>query len=291
MSTITVDWRKLEGRLFDKFVEKLSGDHYKELIQTEPEFEAKVNGHPFTPTRTIHDVRPKKIGGELGAQIAADQAEAERPERELNEQITAMVEKDLAEKYKKLRSRLDSGLGLDRELCVWMDLPPNIPVMPIPAAGFAGAAQNAILVAAKKFMNRHEAEGRFNENEQQVLYKTLIDACGTPGRMFDPRSDVSWEAVYKTCLMAGRIRPQRTQPVEAPKPKKVNLENVLPSQEELKKQYRTVPVVQWRGKWYARRDLDQMLGDDYRTLLRETGFKGDGPLLLNTNDLSRRGGS
>jgi hypothetical protein len=39
----------LEGRLFDKFVEKLSGDQYKHLIQTEPEFEARVNNHPFTP--------------------------------------------------------------------------------------------------------------------------------------------------------------------------------------------------------------------------------------------------
>jgi hypothetical protein len=54
----------LEGRLFDKFVEKLSGDQYKHLIQTEPEFEARENGHFFTPQPSIHDVRPKKIGGE-----------------------------------------------------------------------------------------------------------------------------------------------------------------------------------------------------------------------------------
>ncbi len=275
-------WHTLEGRNFDKFVEKLSGDQYKELIQTEPEFEAKVNGHPFTPQRSIHDVRPKKIGGELGAMIEADELECTRPEREAQEyaeRVANAAATNTVRMYNKLRKHLDMAIGLDKELCEFVDLPKNIPIMPIPPAGFAGAAAQAMDIAARAFGAKHHREGRFSDNEINAMYSVLKSGCGLPGKMFDPRTELAWEAVYRICVAANLVRADRTkqevEPEPAAKPKpKVNLEPAPLTPAEQKRHYYNKGVVAWKGKWYTQSDVDAMGSEEYKHLVVETGYDG-----------------
>jgi hypothetical protein len=78
-----------------------------------------------------------------------------------------------------------------------------------------------------------------------ILLRTMTDACGIVGKVFDPRSEVSWEAAYKY-LMAGRISATRTKPFEE-KPK-VNLERAEPTPAELRRAYFNDVVILWKGK-------------------------------------------
>jgi hypothetical protein len=288
MQAITMDWRQFKDETsFQRFVDRqLSADQYKHLIQTDGAFRNRINGNPWDSTPNARDARPATINpaSELAKMIKADEDEATRPERELAE----MVNQDIAAKKLRLQKRLDSGQGLDAQLCAWVGLPNNIPIMPIPVAGFTGAGLGAIKTAAKAFMAKHGKEGRFNQDEQLMLMKTMTDACEIVGKMFDPRVVTSWEAVYMTCLMSDRIRPQRTA---EPKPETpdvmVNVtKKAEPTAEEKRKQYMNCPVFKSHklGRTLTAYDVDQLLGEDYKTIIRE-GYKADGPLLLNTDQL------
>jgi hypothetical protein len=287
-------WKGLSPSAFDKYVDKLSSEQYRSMCATDPEFFEAVNTTPDKRKTWGKDANYTiKKDSALGQFVAEEEHERTRPEREIQEQITDMVNKDLDAKYRKLRSRLDAGIGLDAQLCIWLDLPKNIPICPRPAAGFAEAGLAAMLKAARTFMSKHRAEGYFDDAEREVLYKTMSDACDVPGRMFDPRSDVSWEAVYKICLMAGRVRPQRTQPVEAPSTKKpellVNLEKAQPTPEERRRFYMTQPV--WTSKILGRTltqfDIDRRLSaDDFKTICNE-GYTKEGRILTHTDQLRK----
>jgi hypothetical protein len=286
MQAITKDWRQFkDDKSFQRFVDRsLSADQYKFLCNTDEAFRNRVNGNPWDSTPNVRDARPATINpaSELAKMIQADQEESERPERELAD----MVNQDIAAKKLKLQKRLDSGQGLDAQLCAWVGMPHNVPVVPVPVAGFSGADLDAIKAAAKAFMAKHEQEGRFNQEEQLLLMKTMTDACNIVGRMFDPRSEVSWEAVYMTCLMAGRIRPQRTQPetktVETPK---ITLPKGL--EESARRKKYTQDVVFHSRKLnrdLTRADIDGLLGDDYAMIVKE-GYSADGEILRSTDQL------
>jgi len=267
-----MDYLQLSDADFSRFTDKLSSEEYRKIFNNDPEgFADRINGG-----RTWEAHR--------------DQKEQDA----LNKQITDTVEKDLAEKNKKLRSRLDSGIGLDAQLCTWLDIH-NIPVTPIPTAGFAGAATEAIKVGARAFMAKHASEGRFSEDEQYALMKTMTDACNVVGRMFDPRTTQAWEAVYKICLMAGRVRPMRLEPEPTPEPtmaERISKIAAEPTPEEKRISYRNTVV--WKSRTLGdltQNDIDNKLtGDQYKKLVNEEGYSADGRILVNTAQIHPRGG-
>ena len=279
-------WKGLSPTAFDKYVDKLSSEQYRSICATDPEFFEAVNTAPDMRKTWGKDANYTiKKDSALGQFVAEEEHERTRPERELNEQIAVMVEKDLAAKNKKLRSRLDAGLGLDAQLCTWLDLPKNIPVMPIPTAGFSGAGMEAVKSAAKSFMSKHENEGRFNEDEQLMLFKTMVDACGIVGKQFDPRSEISWETVYKICLFAGRVRPQRMQPAPKPEPVQQTLSKGLTESARRKKFTQEIVFHSRKlNRDLTMADIEGLLGDDYKTIIAE-GYSADGELLTNTDQL------
>ena len=141
--------------------------------------------------------------------------------------------------------------------------------------------------AVRSFKEKQKVEGYFSDGEQDVLWKTLTDACGIPGKMFDPRTEAAWSAVYKLCLMAGRISATRTKPVVAAvedgKPT-CNLTPAEPTPADLRRAYFNDVVVTWRGKRYTASDVDKMSSQDYKDLVGQTGYDG-GKIARNMNQI------
>jgi len=264
-----MDYLALSDSDFARFTDKLSSEEYRKIFNNDPEgFADRINGG-----RTWEEHRDRK------------------EQDALNKQIADMVDKDLAAKNKKLRSRLDSGVGLDAQLCTWLDLPTNIPIMPIPTAGFSGAGLAAIKAAARAFMAKHASEGRFSEDEQYALMKTMTDACNVVGRMFDPRTTQAWEAVYKICLMAGRVRPMRLAPEPTPEPtmaERISKIAAEPTPEEKRISYRNTVVFKSRSLGdLTAYDIERKLtADQYKQIIAE-GYSKDGQILLNTQELTQ----
>jgi hypothetical protein len=101
--------------------------------------------------------------------------------------------------------------------------------------------------------------------------------------MLSPMGARCWQAAFNLSKTVGRVAHEAK-----PKPEekeKVNLEPAPPTKEELQKEYRTRIVVKWRGNLLTKADLDHKLGGDYKTVLKKTGYKGGGELLLNTYQL------
>jgi hypothetical protein len=284
-------WKGLSPTAFDKYVDKLSSEQYRSMCATDPEFFEAVNITPHKRKTWGKDANYTiKKDSALGQFVAEEEHERTRPERELHGQIADMVEKDLAATKLKLRTRLDSGLGLDKQLCGWVGLPKNIPITPNPVAGFSCAGLAAVKAAWAKFAERHETDGRFTEDEKDILIRTMSDACGIVGKVFDMRSEVSWEAVYMVCLMAGRIKPNRTKAVEEQEEPSMatRIANMVadPTPADRKRAYLNDVVFHSRGlsRDLTKADIDGLLGDDYKTIVDE-GYSTDGKILRNTNDL------
>lgn len=270
MSTVTTNWRKLEGRLFDTFVEKLSTAQYKELMR-DKEFESKLNGHPFT--------RPETAEEEADAQPLRDAiAKFEKDAKEL-----AIEMRD------KLKRRLDASAGLTTDLINFFlnDAQyKNLPMMSAAGTGisFTPADKAAIKQAFQTFSA--EVKREFTSDEQNVLLRTLADAGGL-AKALSPMHARCWKAALVLAKTVGRISSDA-----ATKKPTVNLEPAKPTTADLKRAYKQDVVFYSRklSRDLTMSEIDALGSADYDSIIKE-GFTTHGRILRNSDDLRpARGG-
>jgi hypothetical protein len=284
----TTDFTTMSDQVFRKWVDKsLSADEYKNLYNENEAFRNRVNGNPWDSTPNVRDMRPKHFNpeSELGRMIKADQEEADRPLKEAIKEFEEQAQALALEMRDKLKRRLDNSAGLTNDLINFFlnDAQyKNLPMMSMAGSpSFSKADKLEIKEAFDKFGK--DVNREFTSDEQSALLRTLVDIGGI-GKSLSPMDARCWKAAFVLAKTVGRITHEAKPTPEKPE-LLVNLQRAEPTKEEMQREYRTVIVVKWRGKMYTKADLERMLGDDYKAMLKETGYKDDGELLLNTDQL------
>jgi hypothetical protein len=285
MSTAT-DWRQFDDQTFSRWIDRMPAETYKQYLKTDSDWVKRVNGHPWKEQRSIHDVMPKKVGGELGQMVAEMDYEDERPEREANEAIQAQVDAHFADLRVKLDKALRIKSGLPDEVWTWLNINPK-ELHFLSSAGSASLSKSDTAViksAYEEFCAK--VKRTFDEKERQTLMVMLQDCAGL-AQCLDPRVESSWSAAYTLCKKAKLISDPKPTPT-APQ-RKIELPRGLT--ESAKKQaYFNKTVVTWRGKELTQSDVDALGSEDYKKLVGQTGFDG-GKIVKSFSQLLKMPGS
>ncbi len=272
MSTVTTDWRAFKDeRLFQKFADKLSGNDFKALINSDSDFRARIENRPWDSTPNVRDIAPARAAKEevdrnLKATI-----------KEFEEQAQALA----MEMRDKLKKRLDNSAGLTNDLIKFFLFAPefkNLPIFSTAGSGgsFTPADRGEIKKAYQKFCV--DVKREFTSDEQTALLRTLTDAGGI-GKALSPTDARCWSAAFLLAKTVGRISHKA-----APKEEPVVPQPAPKSKAELKREHMTKVVFEHKGKKYTQAMIDGCLGDEFKELVR-AGYSKDGALLTNTDQL------
>ena len=139
-----MDWRQFTSQAqFQKFVDGLSGDAFKALVNSDDQFRNRIENKPWDSTPNVRDAAPAKAAKE-----EADR-QFKAAVKEFEEQAQALAE----EMRDKLKRRLDNGLGLTNDLIkFFLDAPEykNLPIYS--TAGSGGSLRQQTAPRLKKRM-------------------------------------------------------------------------------------------------------------------------------------------
>lgn len=281
-SATTVDWRQFTSQAqFQKWVDGLSGDAFKALINSDEQFRNRIENKPWDSTPNVRDAAPARAAKEE----ADKQFKATIKEWETQVQALAIEMRD------KLKRRLDSGTGLTSDLVKFFLDAPEYKNLPMYSTAGSGGS---FTPADKAQMKRaYEAfcvivDRKFTSAEQSILFDTMVDAGGL-GKALSPMDTKCWRAAFLLAKTVGRISHKAApQPVEESMADRVSKIAEPPTAADKRRAYMQNVVYHSRalGRDLTMNEIDRLNGDDYASIIRE-GFSTDGVILRSTDQLRR----
>lgn len=276
-SSTTIDWRALSQSSFQKWVDGLSGDAFKALVNSDQQFRNRIENKPWDSTPNVRDAAP--------ARAAKEEADRQfkAAVKEFEKQAQALAE----EMRDKLKRRLDNGIGLTNDLVkFFLDAPEfkNLPIYSTAGSGgsFTPADRAEIKKAYQTFCT--DAKREFTNDERGVLLRTLGDIGGL-GKALSPMHARCWKAALLLATTIGRVSHKAAPKAEEPTMAQKIANMVAPkTKADLRREHTTEIVFEHKGKKYTQMDIDACPSDEYRELIR-AGYTKDGPLLTNTLEL------